>query len=315
MFRQKIFVILIFFSLLILAGCSAARSPEYAEMERPVEMPSGEMIQEDYAAEGSMAANSIPEGDVERIIIKTADMTLVVNDPPASLEHIKKLAEGLGGYVVSSSLSQTTLENDIKVPYGRISIRVPAEKLDEALVKIRAESDELPINENVNSQDVTSEYVDLESRLKNLDATEKQLTEIMEQADETEDVLAVYNELVRVREQIEVIKGQMKYYRESAALSLVNVELMANEAVRPLTIGGWQPQGVVKDSIQGLINFLQGLVDLLIRLILLILPALLLIFLIFVLPVILIVRAIRKRMKQKKVNEQPAVSNNQTQQS
>jgi hypothetical protein len=309
MFRHKFWVLSILLAALVLVGCSA-RSADYSEapMEMPAAegyAPSEEMVQIDYAADESLTANSVPPGDVDRIIIKTANMTLVVNNPPDSLEKIKKLAEGLGGYVVSSNLSQTTLDNGTKVPYGSISIRVPAEKLDEVLEEIRAESDQLPINENVDSQDVTSNYVDLESRLKNLEATEQQLAEIMDQADETEDVLAVYNELVRVREQIEVIKGQMKYYKESAALSLVNVELMANEAVQPLTIAGWQPGGVVKDSIQSLINFLQGLVDFLIRFILLILPALLLILLIFVLPVYLIVRAIRRRAKRKKA-EQPA---------
>jgi hypothetical protein len=265
--------------------------------------PSEEMVQVEYAADQSLTSNSVPPGDVDRIIIKTANMTLVVDNPPDSLENIKTLAEDLGGYVVSSYLRQNTLENGVKVPYGSIAIRVPAENLDEVLEKIRAESDQLPINENVDSQDVTSDYVDLESRLKNLEATEQQLAAIMEQADETEDVLAVYNELVRVREQIEVIKGQMKYYRESAALSLVNVELMANEAVQPLTIAGWQPGGVVKDSIQSLINFLRGLVDFLIRFFLLILPALLLIFLIFVLPILLIVWAIRRRAKRNKAKQ------------
>jgi hypothetical protein len=92
---------------------------------------------------------------------------------------------------------------------------------------------------------VTSEYTDLESRLGNLEAAEEQLTRIMESAVKTEDVLNVYNQLVQTREQIEVIKGQMKYYEQSAAMSAVSVELIPNEAVQPLSIGGWQPVGVV----------------------------------------------------------------------
>jgi hypothetical protein len=106
----------------------------------------------------------------------------------------------------------------------------------------------------VNSQDVTAEYTDLNSKLVNLEAAEKQLQEIMDSANRTEDVLSVYSQLVATREQIEVIKGQMKYYEQSAALSAISVQLIANAAMQPITIGGWQPVGVA--------SFLQSLIHL-----------------------------------------------------
>ncbi len=261
MFRSKL---LILFSLLTMAvlliGCGAKSMayPDVYQSEVPAASPvSEEGYLYDYASKDTQlvyaenasggVANSAPAADVDRIIIKTANLTLVVIDPPASMENIKTLAEKMGGYVVASQLYQTTLDNGLTVPFGSISIRVPAEKLDEALGQIRSESDQLPLSENTDSQDITNEYVNLESRLKNLEAAEVQLTAIMEEAKRTEDVLAVYNELVQIREQIEVIKGQMKYYSESAAFSLVNVELKADAAEQPLTIAGWQPLGVVKE--------------------------------------------------------------------
>jgi hypothetical protein len=171
--------------------------------------------------------------------------------------------------------------------------------LNEALTRIESESDRLPISKNIHSQDVTSDYTDLQSRLKNLEATEAQLMEIMASANKTEDVLNVFDQLTRVREQIEVIKGQIKYYEESARLSAISVELIPNEVIQPITIGSWQPVGVIKDAIQSLIIAMQGLVTVIIWIALLPLP----ILLIIVLPLYVIVRGLvswRRRRKQKR---------------
>jgi hypothetical protein len=154
-------------------------------------------------------------------------------------------------------------------------VRVPQEKLTEALNKIKAEVVEVR-NESTSGQDVTKEYTDLGSQLKNLEATEKKLTEIMDKATETEDVLAVFNQLTQIRGQIEVIKGQMKYYEQSAALSAVSVRLIADKAVQPIEIAGWQPQGEARDALQALVKFLQSSVNFLIWLAIFFLPVALL---------------------------------------
>ena len=235
----------------------------------------------------------------ERIVIKNGNLDVVVDDPAASMERISKMAEELGGFVVSANLYQQTLDSGAEVPRATITIRVLAENMDEAMGQIRKESDRLPLSETINSQDVTSEYTDLQSRLRNLEATEKQLQEIIDSANKTEDVLSVYNQLVSVREQIEVIKGQIKYYEESAALSAITANLIANEAVQPLTIGGWQPGNVAKGAIQALINTGKVIGTAIIWIVVYVLPTLLLLFVIFVLPLILLVRYIRRRQKSR----------------
>jgi hypothetical protein len=186
------------------------------------------------------------------------------------------------------------------VPRASITIRVPAEKLDEALSQIRAESKLPPQSENISAQDVTREYTDLQSRLRNLEAAEAQLQEIMASAVKTEDVLNVYNELVRVREEIEIIQGQIQYYEQSAALSAVSVELLPNEAVQPLTIGGWQPVGVAKTAVQALINTLKVLANIAIWIVIYVLPVLLVIFVVFVLPLAWLWRTWRRRRSRRK---------------
>ncbi len=277
-------------------GGAPGAMPEFVEVEKAVEMPAAEApAEERYLADtGNYAAAT------ERIVIKNASLALVVEDPSSSMDNISVLAEEMGGFVVSANLYQQYLETGVEVPRASITIRVPAERLNEALERIKAESDQDPQSESVNSQDVTSDYVDLQSRLRNLEATEEQLTKIMEDAYTTEDVLAVYNELVRVREQIEVIKGQIKYYEESAALSSINIELIADEAAQPLTIGGWQPQGVAKNAVQALIDTLQFIVNAVIWIVIYVLPVLLVLYLIFFLPISLVWRRFRARRAARK---------------
>jgi flagellar basal body-associated protein FliL len=298
--KSSLLIVIILAIGLLAVGCGAANAPMVADREMemsagqaaPAEMPAAE---ESYS---TTVSNSVPEQDVERIVIRTGNMSVVVNDPSVSLETIKQLAEEFGGYVVSANLSQTTLDNGVKVPYANVTIRVPAEKLDQTIERVRAESDQLPLREDIASQDVTDQYTDLQSRLRNLQAAEEQLQQIMDSTTKTEEVLSVYNELVRVREQIEVIQGQINYYEKSAAMSSLSVELLADEAVQPLTIGGWQPGGVAKDAIQALISFFKGFANFLIWLVLVVLPALLLIFVFLVLPVWLVVAAIRRRRRK-----------------
>jgi hypothetical protein len=136
--------------------------------------------------------------------------------------------------------------------------------------------------------------------LKNLEAAEAQLMEIMASANKTEDVLNVFDQLTRVREQIEVIKGQIKYFDESASLSAISVELIPNEVVQPISIGGWQPVGVVKNAIEALIRTLQGLAEAIIWLGLLVLPILAIIFV----PLYFIVRSVIRRRRRRKENPQ-----------
>lgn len=288
---------------LLLAACSQAMQPEMTSVGSFDEFNSrgatGEIAEEADFITGQ------GQQDVERLIIKNADLTVVVPDPAASLDRISALADEMGGFVVTANLYTQQLESGVEVPRANITIRVPAERLNEALQQIKQESDQIPLRESVNSQDVTDDYTDLQSRLRNLEDAETQLREIMDSASRTEDVLAVYNELVQVREQIEVLKGQIQYYEQSAALSAISTELIANEAVQPLTVGNWQVGGVAKQAVQALINAFKFIVNAAIWILIFVLPVLLILFVVFVLPVYLVIRFWRRRRKARADNRQP----------
>jgi hypothetical protein len=305
------FLLALIIMMVILPACSQARSssPEMG-MAPPMEVPaagnSAGFGEESFSAD--VQSEVLPgqsPAQADRLVIKNGSLTIVVDDPVKTLDEITLLAEDLGGFVVSANMSEMILENGSKAPQASITIRIPSERFNEAMKMIKEESSQIPIGENISSQDVTAEYTDLASRLRNLEAAEAKLTEIMASAFSTEDVLSVYNQLVQVREQIEVIKGQMKYYEESAAMSAISINLLANAAVQPLSIGGWQPVGTARNAVQALINTLKTLGNLVIWVILYLLPVLLILYLIIVLPISLVWRAWRRSRSKDKAKVAP----------
>jgi hypothetical protein len=304
--QQSLLTIMILTSVLalILGACASAATPSAdfgleSAPGAPAMEPAAEFDQS--AEEGVRSSTTNVAQAADRIVIKNANLSIVVADPGESMEAISRMADEMGGFVVSAYMFQDRLESGAEVPRASITIRVPAERLNEALDLIRSQSDRDPLTERVDSQDVTDQYTDLQSRLRNLQNTEAQLTEIMDDAIRTEDVLSVYNRLVEIREQIEVIQGQIQYFEQSAALSSISIELIANEAVQPLTIGGWEPVGVAKNAVQALIDTLKFVVDAAIWVVIYILPVLLVLYLVFVLPFSLIWKAWRRRRAQGKV--------------
>ena len=262
---------------LILAACgwgTRSQTPADEASESPVMMEQPAMAPEAGMAADRATTNSgsgLPAAAIERIVIKNADLAIVVSDVERRMKNIQIMAEQMGGFVVSSNLYQSYTSDYVEVPEAQVLIRVPSEKLEEAMDQIKKDAVEVQ-SESISGQDVTSEYVDLKSRLKNLEAAEAQLDEILKQATKTEDVINVFNQLVYYREQIELVKGQIKYYDEAASLSAISVRLIAEETIQPLVIGKWEPKGIALEAVQDLIDFLKGFTEFVIRFVIYILP-------------------------------------------
>jgi archaellum component FlaC len=185
-----------------------------------------------------------------RMIIKTGRLNLVVKDVLDTVKKIGKFAEENGGWVVSSNISEYE-----KVPSGSITVRVPAEKFDEAKEYFRSLAVKVT-NESVQSQDVTEEYVDLQSKLRNLEATEAQLLEIMKRSGTINEILQVHRELTNIRQQIEQIKGKMQYLEQSVKMSSITVNLALSEELLPIPPSEkWKPKYVLLQSWKNVINF------------------------------------------------------------
>jgi hypothetical protein len=182
------------------------------------------------------------------------------------MQAIIDMAVDSGGFVVSSNLYKTNTDRG-NLPKAYITVRVPAGSLDPIMTSIRAltlnPKDDV-LSENVSGQDVTAEYTDLESRLRNLEAAEQALVTLMEDAQDPQDVLDVFSELTYYRGEIEIVKGRMRYLEESAALSALSVEVVSKRSLQPIEIAGWEPKGTVKEAVEALIDAGQFLVDALI---------------------------------------------------
>jgi hypothetical protein len=264
----------------LFVGCAAGSSMpmmESAQNDKAVTdyAPEAEEVapaapQESPAGGGDYALSEQEIAEAARMIIYNGDLSMVVKDVEETQAAVVDLVEDADGYMVSSG----------SYAYGdglrraSLRVRVPAEQFNDVMDALR----ELALDieqDSISSQDVTQEYVDLESRLKALEAKADRLEELMDQAEDTEAVLAVYEELSETQVRIEETKGRMRYLERSAAMATINVELTPDEALKPVEVAGWRPQGTVKRAVEALIEIFQFLVDALIWVVLVVVPVLL----------------------------------------
>lgn len=206
---------------------TAQMAPAPAAMPAPTAAPAMAQAPAPPAAPAASKAQAATVGESserpvaslvaqQRIIVRTVDMGIVVEDVTAAIESATTIARELGGWMVSSDHS---LKHQ-----GSVSVRVPAGSLDDAIDRLRELALEVD-HEVTNSVDVTDEYVDLKSRMRNLEATETALLALFDRAQQVEDALDVQRELVWVQEEMEVIQGRIAYLEQTSAFSLLNVSL------------------------------------------------------------------------------------------
>ncbi len=229
-----------------------------------------------------------PAASRPRLVIKNANMTLIVSDIDSRLIEIQAIATDYNGFVVSQSTNNYNGHTG-----AHIALRIDSDKLDLALDRLKRLAIEVR-EQSVSGEDVTAEFVDLESNLKNLEAAEAQLRKIMDAATKSEDVLAVFKELTQIRGQIDTIKGRMKFLSTSAAQSLITLQLIPDAASKPVQPAPWRPLGTVNEAFDTLIRSLQKLADLGIILVIVVLPQLLIV----AVPVALLIWLVRRLVRR-----------------
>lgn len=303
--KNALFISLVIAVLLLSACAKAASLPAsdeklmYETTRDGLQMPSvsnsgGSAEAPAPASESAMTDSSTR---IQQMIIMNANLEIAVDDPGAAMSDIQKMAADMGGFTVSSYIYKTYTSGGLEVPAATITVRVPADKLNTALDQIKAltgDAAKYTLSENISGQDVTQEYTDLKSRLRNLEEANAKLSELYDSATKTEDALAIYQQKVQVTEQIEVLKGQIQYYEQASSKSAITVQIVAKETIAPVTIGKWQPAGVARDAVQSLINFGKGLVNFLIWLGILVIPVVVVIGL----PIYLLVRWLVRRNRR-----------------
>ncbi|MCL4261757.1 MAG: DUF4349 domain-containing protein [Anaerolineae bacterium] len=217
--------------MLILIACGAAEGPQaqMVEVTRVVTETVVETVQVEgevvVVAEDGMAATPEPIGTAvhqtaqqQRLIIKNGHMTITVEDTETAVNQATDTAVQLGGYIISQQVW-----DDGAYRFATMRLAVPVLRFEDALRAFRTLG--TVTNEAASGEDVTDQYVDLQSRLDNLIATRDRLRTFLDQATTVEEALRINEELKVVEEEIAVIQGRLNYLGDRAAFSTVDLTL------------------------------------------------------------------------------------------
>jgi len=222
--RKRKYLILVWLAILALwfTGCGGSEAPANESFYNDV----GDQAtsEEPAAPQGETSHDQSSSPAQQRLVIMSGRLEVETYHPEEIVAFITDLADRYRGFVVKSNLTSGFLEDETPASFGEVVIRIPAGRLRDAITEIKAQ-DLNVLYEDLSGEDVTADYVDLKSRLRNLEDAAEQLRLIMENSNDTEAVLEVYKELSKVTEEAEIIKGQLQYYEEAAAMSSLSVTI------------------------------------------------------------------------------------------
>lgn len=208
------------------------------------------------------------------LVIKSADMRLLVEDPDNAIERITQIVGDTGGYIVSSRVWNQPYADGKNYKYATITFAVPVTQFERALNRMRNLALQV-IDENASGEDVTDQYVDLQSQLVNLEATRDRIKSFLDQAQNVDEALRINQQLSEIERQIEEIKGRINYLDDRSAFSTITVtlepQLPALEPV-PMPKPIWEPGETLKEAIEVLTHAYQNIADLLIWFFVVLLP-------------------------------------------
>jgi hypothetical protein len=264
---KKRFPILIFVILLLvalLAGCALRSAATKAALELPrshagiaasTQGPSqvgavssfgsdqsGIELPTMAAAPGDGSSASGNAGSGSPMIVKQGQIHLLVKDTDQSIDRLTQIVSDSGGYIVSNRVWFET-NQDANYKYASYTIAVPVDQFENALLRLRGLSLRV-VDESAGGQDVSEEYVDLQSRLNNLESTRDRIRGFLDQAQTVDESLRINQELSTIEDQIEQVKGRMNYLSNRAAYSTIAVQLdpeLPKVAVPTLAPSGWDP--------------------------------------------------------------------------
>ncbi len=224
-----------FLFVFLLVGCSANEESAKSDMlETDSADYSNEVAniseeeKEESLTDQSKETESSKETKTQRMIIHNAAISANVKELSVAQEKITQKVKKYNGYIVESTVYQASESNS----YGKMVVRVPEEHFETFLVEAESEVTKV-LEHNVTGEDVTEQYVDLESRLKSKRAVEARLLVFMEKAEKTEDLLKISDDLAKVQEEIEIIVGKMKFLENQTSLSTIEMTLYENKIVVP----------------------------------------------------------------------------------
>ena len=188
---------------------------------------------------------------VDRKIIRNAEITIEVPSTTDAQHEVTSIAETHGGFVVTSEAKQRESNDPAQRTLDiKLVVRVPSNQFGRAFDEIKKLAGNTP-SENVTSQDVTEDFIDLEARIKTQKALEVQFLGIMRQAIKIADALEVQRQIAEVRTDIEKLEGRKRFLENRSSLSTINVNIQTPKPVIAVTETGFRQslREAVSDSI------------------------------------------------------------------
>ncbi|UCH60889.1 MAG: DUF4349 domain-containing protein [Anaerolineales bacterium] len=244
---------------LLLAACSSA-----GQVKSDAEQPDSEREMAAVSDEPGLIQSLVSENqDIQaynsernRLVIKDASIDLLVKEADPVIFQINQIVADYGGYIVGSD---TWIEREHK--FATMRLGIPAAAFEKSLNDLRSLGAQV-LKETASGQDVTAEYVDLGSKLINLEATAARVRQFLERANTVDEALQVNQKLSELEGQIEEVKGKMRFYEGRAAFSTVTINLIP-EIPNPVPeiAPGWNPGTTLNRAISVLADLGKVLLD------------------------------------------------------
>jgi hypothetical protein len=305
--RFNLLALLVLLTALVLSACGAPAPAATEELfvapaatEAPAAAPAAELFVEQPAMADSVGqANAaqkasgppadlsvVPASDASadpdaqnaafatsHMIIKNGDIKLQVEDTDLAIDLATQVIGDMGGYIISSRVWYQPYADGENYKYATITIGVPVIQFERTLSRLRGLAVKV-LDETASGEDVTNQYVDLQSQITNLEATRDRIKAFLDEAKTVDEALRINTELTNVEAQIEQIKGQMNYLQDRSAYSTITInlepklpELIATPTSTPTptpTPVAWKPGETFNHAGKAVTYAYQGIIDFLI---------------------------------------------------
>ncbi len=188
-----------------------------------------EPIAQGYASAGDARARGEAQARTDRKVVRSGDLTVSVDSPEEMSPEVERLIKQAGGFVERST---TTKDSSVW-----LHCRVPAPQLDQIMDAVAALGE--VERRSVSAADVTEQYADLETRLRNNLALRNRLQQLLSRASDVEDVLAIEKELNRIQSEIETMQARLDRLKSEVELSALSVNLQRKRILGPLGYVGY----------------------------------------------------------------------------
>lgn len=225
-------------------------------------------------------ADALTGAQIGQMVIKNAELRLLVENPDQAVDRSLQVIGDLDGYVISSRVWYE-MSGGVNYKYATITIGVPATQFENALRRLRGIALQV-LDENASGQDVSDEFVDLQSQLTNLQATRDRIRSFLADATTVDESLRINQELSNIEAQIEQVQGRMNYLSNRAAFSTITLTLEPNippatptPTPTPIPTESWNPGKTFNTASSSIVIIYQKIIELLIWILVVLLPLLL----------------------------------------